>query len=198
MSKYSGLLQDAIGSNGYNSKDTMYRPFTPFPSGLYPRTDPESERVESEEDFCARLGRSWPNIPSQVAKQVFYDHGHFIDRWSWLDFRKLAFTRVDWGMESFEASGILQNATVRYFANPERSRQLMEREQRHEGFFKKHGTWPIPPLLLRVSDGPNPFPPWIEQSQPWLLVEGHRRLGLLLRLRDRLPVALAHSVWLGE
>jgi hypothetical protein len=143
------------------------------------------------------MGKAFPYVPGQVATQLFVDHGHFIDRWSWLDFHRLAFKREDWGLEEFQASGVLQNSVVRYFASQRGSNPSTKRKRRLDACFRNHGTWPVPPVLIRLTGALGPIPSWVEQSGPWLLMEGHYRIGMLLRWHDQLPATQVHGLWLA-
>lgn len=176
----------------------MYRPFKPFPSVLYPSADPETGQVEQMETYLARLALACPNIPGQVARQVFFDHGHFIDRWSWLDFHKLSFSLREWKIKAIGASGLLQHSVVRYFACESWGKHPTARKQRLEAYFRQRGTWPVPPVLIRISKALGHVPPWVEKSGPWVLIEGHYRMGLLLRWHDQFPESRLHKVWIGE
>ncbi len=68
--------------------------------------------METAVQHLARAGPFLPNFPPEVLQQWFYEHWSYIDRFAWLDFPSLAFTRETWNTNRLLACGAEQHKIV--------------------------------------------------------------------------------------
>jgi hypothetical protein len=161
-----------------------------------PRTSPSGAQTETEQEYIARVGPALPNLPEDVLGQWLYDHWRFaISRYSELHLATLTVEMIELNVDAVPSTSIGNDSFVHSLANGVYSRDhLPPRADRVRQHFLEHGTWPRPPIFL-ANESPD------ERSASWWgtplhLVEGHNRLGCLLRFRsDGRSLRPSHAAW---
>lgn len=158
---------------------------------------PKRERSGAKEPlrrYCRRTRSLLPNFPTNVLVQWLFRHDQFfIPNWGWLDFRNLAFEKQTWATDR-----VLQ-LRARDDSIPEHRRSILFDDRWPtktwlEKYMASRGTWPRPILVFCTADVA--LAPAARLPQPYVLMEGHRRLGYIRALADHNLARPAHSVWL--
>lgn len=65
-------------------------------------------------------------------------------------------------------------------------------------YWNKHGTWPVPPIILNVSN--STVPPVFQQplQSPYHLLEGYHRMALAIEADRQNNSPASHEFWIAR
>lgn len=154
-------------------------------------------------EYLMYLQKAFPQYPEDVLRQWFQRHGQqgmelFAEH---LDLERLSFRRESWRLEQLSAVTSRKADWLEvgpgsfggsWLAEPEEARRrnwLVDQMART-------GTWPTAPIVL--EDGAMALgAPNARAGQP-LLLEGHRRMAMLLNFAWQGKAAEQHDVWVAR
>lgn len=130
-----------------------------------------------------RLKREYKHIPKAVFKQWIHPHHrnhHTVKNYAWLDFENIEFIICEWDLNLLLSINVIESFKDYYFNRSSFSDfdQFCCKDEDLD-FWKKKGTWRIPPIVLDLKSVCSAIPEWSELTPPYQLVEGHSRLGYL-------------------
>lgn len=162
---------------------------------------PDFEPEESFETYLKKWPKNLSNIPSSIIEQWCYRHNEvFVKSWQSYSPEKWSFRletfsnkeilkieHLDGELENWEATGI--NLLKKHHA----SNWLCN-------YMLTNGTFPEP-IIVAMDGGKLKHPkslPGEFMKEPYQLIEGHRRLGILRAMlhNEELKVMELHKVWL--
>lgn len=153
---------------------------------------------ETADEYTRRLGRRGGALwrwPAEVLKEWFFRHWGCLSRYAFLGYRRFHFRRESWGLERIPPTpqaweGFADNLDERA-SGADGSDDWLAR------YMIKNGTWNTPIVLLSNRSGSHSSPHTFDRiRRPFHLLEGHRRLSFLNRLRDTGRTAQCHDVWI--
>lgn len=161
--------------------------------GLQPE---ENENLGNSSSYYERILKLNYDIPKEVIHQWIFPHFNEPNskkNYSWINLNDMKFTLEERPTEFFENLTVIKDNLEMVNEYPMNKFAVW-----HRSFWKKNGTWEIPPIVIDVNSFINGKPETAEITGTYQLVEGHNRLGTLkLVIRDgRIPVAKSHKVWL--
>ena len=138
-----------------------------------------------------------PSIPEEVISQWFAEHPRASVRWQWIRPFECAYNLESWATDRIMNcrmgdTELMQWFSGKYEADPHSPRYLSI-----ANYLLEKGTWPKPPLLLScTSFSGYQFPEDWEHGFPYIIVEGHHRLAVLLAHLSVSGIKTEHSVWI--
>ncbi|MFI5299741.1 MAG: hypothetical protein ACHREM_16770 [Polyangiales bacterium] len=158
---------------------------------------------EGAKAYAARLRSTLlPSWPEEVLIEWLHRHPNQIGHYSFLDFATFRFRLETWPRDAVpggEAFGdpIYQRRWLDFGSN-----LLTERVKRRGDWLARymceHGTWNTPIVLLRNDCASAMRPDDTYLGSPFHLLEGHRRLSFLNKLRVENLAGASHQVWVVE
>lgn len=148
----------------------------------------EINGIFSFEDYYKRivLNKKFNKIPKDVFEQWIYClHNDFNTRknYAWLNFEQIEFNLTEWTFNEINCVNIIDE--FKDYVNLRSKNDNLEQFnciEKDLDFWKSHGTWRVPPIILDVKSLKNSVPEWAEITPPFQLVEGHTRIGYLKSL----------------
>lgn len=169
-----------------------------YTNGLYePKTNMIGECIESPDGYFLRIKNILPNFPREVLIQWFYEHWNDIDNFAWLGFEKLNFDCVEWSVSELLASGIKDNEVIETYKHNFLNGSCSDRMKSLSSYFKRYGTWPIAPLLLKNLDNNISYPNGLACNSPYHPIEGYHRFAILFANITNASQQKRHQIWLA-
>ena len=160
-----------------------------------------SDSDESANDCCLRL-KSRFDIPLEIFEQWLYCHYYepnTIDNYAWIDYDRIQFSLVKFDCETIKDFRVINNfkQDVEY-CSLHISYDTIPCFDIDMQYWREHGTWRTPPIVLDVNSLPKKhIPLHADIDSNYQLVEGHSRLGYLLSIINcKLKHAKSHKVYL--
>lgn len=161
---------------------------------------PDFQPEESFESYLNKWPAELDNIPNCVIEQWCYRHNdQFIESWSSYNPEKWSFELVRFDNDMVYEIGHLKNELNHY---DHVGRQYIKYEHTRDfvgTYMLNYGTFPQP-IIVAVDGGKLEHPrsrPGELMKEPYHLIEGHRRLGMLREMiRQGQQVSKVHPVWL--
>ncbi len=155
--------------------------------------------TESCEEYVTRLQSIFPHLPYEFLMQWFWGHPRSVENHLWLDFGSLTVSKqlletsavID---AKFEALDRVAKGRHDYYERGIRS----EKTQLLHRHFAAHGTWPVPPILLRNQSGNVSSPDGAPCGIPLHLIEGANRMAHFLEFHARGISRDFHEVFVIE
>lgn len=163
-------------------------------SQLLPTLNELDEPTELASDYAQRIQRELPNFPESVITQLFYDHHHCVEGYSWLEYHSLTFKLATVGPDILNLPCLCENETVVQYRDYFLEGTESPRMKRLALYIKAHGTWPVPPILFDNPKGGFVSPWGLHYSTPYDLLEGHHRMAVLYALAKH--TRNTHEIWL--
>ena len=151
--------------------------------------------VEERSVHCRRVSRLLPNFPEDVLGQWIYEHWGDVGRYDWLNFPTLKFTAMSWSTDQIRLSGVAIHPFVQLHLRHFESGQGGKRTKRIAQYIRQHGTWPAPPLFIENRTGIIQYPDGGSFCEPFHLIEGQHRVGVLLSLANEGKLTSNHAIW---
>ncbi len=162
-----------------------------------PRWDQHRFEYEPFEAYSKRISPELPNFPPEVLKQWFYDHAQQTNEHSWLGYKNLKFSREIWSTEMVPVNKFGKDACVEtYKRNFFSGRVKIPKTDRIADYFRRCGTWPVPPIFLENFEEGLKYPNGFPCGSPYHLIEGHNRMAQFLGFKEQGILKDQHSVWL--
>lgn len=163
-----------------------------YPPDLAPDFEPSGAVATPFEEWWLGVQPNFPYVPEEVARDWLHRH------WSHSPFGWLPSTEYRFSLSHWPSDRINQIRTgwSDFSADPapaiEHGRYLVEDHRKRFGrnglidFMVKHGTFPVPPIVLDNLDGHLNDRPEARIPYPanFLLVEGHRRFNIATYLAE--------------
>jgi hypothetical protein len=165
---------------------------------LLPLVDEAGGKTESFAEYQNRVSPLLPRFPEEVLRDWLYKHGRnalYLD--GCIDIHALTFRD-----ESWSASDILEKVSTSQHETVSGWKRAILGDLHRGGplgsFMVKHGTWPVPPVVLD-NDTDVHFRSGILFHR-FHLLEGHHRLGYLqgLATDERVVMQATHRLWLAK
>ena len=140
-----------------------------------------------KEDFeeyyqCLQQNEKLQHIPKEVLEHWIYDQYYSertIRHYAWLNFYQIKFEKVKWPTKRFVGIEIIDS----YHEYVQFKSELGKiSDFQYDYYWKKNGTWFIPPIVLDVSSLKQKIPRISGIKGPFQFVDGHTRLGYLYAL----------------
>lgn len=152
---------------------------------------------ENAEEYFQRVNQQFPNFPPDVVTQWLFNHfDSVMQRYSWLNFPSLVFSRQTWKTEDILAKVTAWNE--RAVENWKKALLTDKgfQDSRLGRFMISEGTWPVPPIIFNNTKGIK-MPDRSEIAE-WELIEGHHRLAYLraLAVSREWERRAEHPVWI--
>lgn len=161
---------------------------------------------ESFEEYYSRIQKMecFSNIPKVVFSQWIYMHHHknFSKKhYGWIDYEKVRFKLCELETDKLVKLHTLEAhdsykclAEIKDFKN-------FSCKKKYIRYWKEHGTWKTPPVVLDVKSFSSVIPTWAEVFGEYHLIEGYTRLGYLLAVKamaveGKTIIAPKHKVFL--
>ena len=123
-----------------------------------PFVDDAGEVIEERGAHCRRVRPLLPNFPDDVLSQWIYEHWSDVGRFDWLNFPSLRFHAESWSTEQDRQCGAATHEFVQLHRKHFEAGQGGKRTDRIATYMRKHGTWPVPPLLVQNESGVLRYP----------------------------------------
>ncbi|WP_414430932.1 hypothetical protein ACMG4M_05955 [Alcanivorax sp. IL3] len=155
---------------------------------------------EGLEDYLANWPEHLKNIPECVIEQWIYRHNDtFIDLWSGYEPENWGFELVQFDNDEVFEIMHLEGELEQYdYVGEEFIKQPYKRGYLAD-YMLENGTFPQP-IIVAIDAGDLEHPrshPGEYMEEPYQLIEGHRRLGLLrTMINNGLETTNFHEVWL--
>jgi len=163
-------------------------------NSLKPLCDDIGIHIESPTDYLSRTGCLLPNFPAEVLSQWFYDHNNVVEEYSWLNYPTLNFTLHSFTPKTMKLPCFWEHETVVQYRNYFLEGVVSQRMSRLSKYIRKHGSWPVPPLVIHNPKGKIKTPWGLQYSSPYELIEGHHRFAVLYALGFHCKGT--HNIWL--
>jgi hypothetical protein len=160
--------------------------------------DDNEEPIESPAEYAARFQITYPNFPSQVLTQWFYDHRQAIHQNSWLSFGALQFSLVELTLAEVFRPCFSANPIIDQYRAHFQDKNTSRRMSRLSEYFCQNGTWPVPPIALANPDSTIQSPWGMKCDAPYHLLEGHHRFAVLHAYKAKSFLIPTHKIWLAE
>ncbi len=160
--------------------------------------DDNEEPTESPDSYAVRFQINYPNFPSDVIVQWFYDHRQAIHQYSWLPFGVMQFSLVELTNTEIFSPCFSANPIVdQYRAHFQRA-NTSRRMSRLSEYICENGTWPVPPIALANPEASIQSPWGMKCDAPFYLLEGHHRFAVLHAYKAEVFLNPTHKIWLAE
>jgi hypothetical protein len=154
---------------------------------LKPNED-ENGNPECFDFYYSRIAqkRRFSHIPKEVFNQWIYPHHNnplTLKNYSWIDFEKVSFQKHTLTFAQIKQINIIKiyRSYVKEKSNYKKI-DLFTCVPECVDYWKNNGTWRIPPVIINANAFREEKPKWCELKEPFQLVEGYTRLGLLFSL----------------
>lgn len=151
---------------------------------LKPNEDNDGNQEWFEEYYeRIKLKRDYRHIPKDVFEQWIHPHHkneETLINYAWIDLSEIEFVKCKWDISQFLDINIIEDYQDYFVSRSSLSdfNQFCCTDS-DLNYWKKNGTWRVPPIVLDVNSLRNPKPVESELHAPFQLVEGHSRLGYL-------------------
>lgn len=160
---------------------------------------------EDFEEYYQRIQKNekLKHIPKEVLEHWIYDQYEFdvtIKNYAWLDFYEMKFEKIEWRKENFIGIEIVE--FYRSYVQEKSETEKIEDFQ-YDEYWKKNGTWFIPPIVFDVSSLKKITPQFRSIKGSYQFVDGHTRLGYLyalinISMKEETNLADRHWVFLMQ
>jgi hypothetical protein len=163
-----------------------------------PRRDKSGWVIEEVSAYVRRMQRGpLPSWPDEVLREWLHRHaGGGADKYEFLGFERFRFTRETWPLEKVPGTEACERNWSNFAWSPSLYERATEPYDWLAQFMVERGTWNTPVILLENHEARLTFPWGDLLKHPYHLLEGHRRLSFLERLRHDGRALPMHDVWL--
>lgn len=181
-----------------------------FISNSWLELKPNQDKNGDSEDFDKYYDRiklivDYRHIPKEVFEQWIYPHhmeSNTLQNYSWIDYRKVKIERCEWNYEVLSKLYVIDD--FKYFYEGRGSFKSIDDfpcQYKDLVCWKSKGTWRVSPIVLDVESFVDIVPNWSELVEPFQLVEGHSRLGMLNSMNNisntsNYSIAKKHYIYL--
>jgi hypothetical protein len=159
------------------------------------------------DDYYPRILQkaSIPNFPEEVFEQWIHPHhceNNTLLNYSWIDWSNIEFELQEWEFHDLSKINVIDD--FQDYVNLRGRYTNLDQfccKPKDKSYWSEHGTWRIPPVILKVDDFKDDAPEQSELKSPFQLIEGHSRLGYLISMnrideQGRAVLAAHHKVFL--
>lgn len=153
---------------------------------------------ENPEAYAQRMQAGLlPHWPTELLIEWLHRHNSSADRYTFLSFEAMHFSRETWPLERIPNRGVFYDPTFcDNFTDVERRSRTPSDWLAQ--YMLEHGTWNTPIVLLDNQAGRIEFPNGVLLKTPFHLLEGHRRLSFLNGLRMIGKATATHDIWVAQ
>lgn len=151
----------------------------------------ENEKYEEFkfEEYYERMKKikKLQHIPKIIFEQwIYYLHydPNTLKNYAWMNFENIVFELCEWGFDNLSKINVVDefkeyvNLRAIYSGFEKFCCTIEDLE-----YWKKKGTWRIPPIILDINSLTAEIPVWCDLKPPFQLVEGHSRMGYLFSMK---------------
>ena len=165
---------------------------------LAPCNDGSETLIEGMEAYAKRFQQTFPNFPSNVITQWFYEHRDAIHQNSWLPFDRLTFSLVEFTASDVFDLCFADNPFVDQYRTHFEEENTSQRMSRISEYIIENFTWPVPPIVM-ANPKANIESPWgMKCDSPFHLLEGHHRFAVLHAYKAKLKLKSIHKIWVAK
>ncbi|MFT6064418.1 MAG: hypothetical protein ACJAYY_000267 [Paraglaciecola sp.] len=172
---------------------------------------PNEDNDGNQEDFSEYYKRikntklDLGKFPKEVYEQWIHPHyknGHTLNNYSWLDYELISFELVEWNYDQLKTINVIESFSS--YTNQRGNFRNLNNFcciEKDLNFWRNHGTWRIPPIILDIKSLGENTPKWCELKGNYQLVEGHSRFGYLNSMSEiskqkKYKIAKKHKFYL--
>ncbi|OJY94847.1 MAG: hypothetical protein BGP13_14355 [Sphingobacteriales bacterium 40-81] len=145
-----------------------------------------------------RNDKRFDHIPSEVFEQWIYPHHgneYTCRNYGWLDYRFVLIERQSWSTDQLMGIHIFSEYRLSFTGRDWPLKEISALEEDEE-WWKKNGTWRVPPIIIDVNKFMMDAPQSAELTGPFQLVEGHTRYrNFRILMSNNEFVAPSHEVF---
>lgn len=165
---------------------------------LAPFVDNNENPTEQMDEYSTRFQHTFPNFPSEVISQWFYDHPQSLNQNSWLPFSLLNFSLVELTTSEIFDSCFSKNPIVDQYRNHFEEANTSPRMCRLSAYIIANSTWPVPPIVIANPESKIESPWGIKCDSPLHLLEGHHRFAVLHAYKSKIVLKPTHKLWVAK
>lgn len=154
--------------------------------------------------YVSRIKRILPNFPTDVIETWLWEHSDQIEEFCSYCLDSLYFYEKCFDVNELLPIGNERNSptflNLRQLEDKEYQRNIQSNKDwpmsRLIFFISDNGTWPKKPIILDVTQSTEkPIINGYSVLSPWHIIEGRRRVAVLIHLRGKLDLKSRHKAW---
>lgn len=159
------------------------------------------------EKYYKRISKEdrFKHIPKEVFGQWIYElhqDEHTIKNYAWINYENIAFDLCNWSFNELRKVYVIEDFRGCIMDASELTDfSLFSCCDIDLYYWKKNGTWRVPPIIINWNTITSEIPEWCERQPPYQLVEGHSRFRYLFAAQriselNKGNVASLHKIYL--